>query len=37
MGQPSGEQKWFDSTGKVIRSEKYPSLPLLAPDVSKSK
>ena len=24
MGKPSSEWKWFDSTGKVIRSEKYP-------------
>ena len=25
MGTPSGERKWFDSAGKIIRSEKYPS------------
>jgi hypothetical protein len=24
MGKPSGEWKWFDPTGKIIRSEKYP-------------
>lgn len=24
MGEPSGEQRWLDSSGKIIKSEKYP-------------